>query len=232
MRRRSAITRRDDGDEMMRSEPADFETARANMVNGQITPNQVSDRRVIMAMRALPREAFAPNSVLAYADAEVDLGDGRFMITPSLAARLAQLALSMNPAHVLIVGSGTGYLAAVLSECGPHVVALEENAHLTPIALATYAPAVESVIGRLAAGWPAAGPYDLIIIEGSIPEIPEDFAAQLAPNGSLVAILSNNPPVCRAVVARSQNGRFASVTAFDCAARPLPAFQAAPHFSL
>jgi len=211
------------------------ELARDNMVDGQVRPNHVSDSRVIGAMRALPREDFAPPGSFAYADTDISLGGGRYLPSPMVTARLAQLALASNPAHILVIGAGSGYLAAVLAASGAHVVALEEEPRLDTGALAKHGTNVEPVTGNLRFGWPAGGPYDAIVIEGAIPAIPQILAAQLAPGGRVVAILSTTGEdggIGRAVVAESSGTGFAAVRVFDCTARPLPAFSPAPVFSL
>ncbi len=208
--------------------------ARDNMVDSQVRPNHVHDLRVTGAMRVLPREAFAAAGPLAYSDADLPLGDGRFMLKPMVAARLAQLALENSPAHVLVIGAGSGYLAALLSLAGAEVVALEEDARLTSGALAIHAPKVQAVTGRLNAGWPGGGPYDAIVIEGAVLEIPPMLAAQLSPGGRIVTILADDSApgaLGRAVVAEPVTGGYSSVTVFDCAARLLPQFTPAPAFS-
>jgi protein-L-isoaspartate(D-aspartate) O-methyltransferase len=203
------------------------------MVDNQVRPNKVNDRRIIAAMRELPREAFAPAGVNAYSDVDISLGGGRFLPCAMVTAKLAQMALASDPANVLVVASGSGYLAAVLASAGLHVVALEEEVRLNTGALAQYAPNVEAVNGPLSAGWPAGGPYDVIVIEGAVPEIPENFAAQLVPGGRIVAVLADGESggIGRAVVAEPARAGFAKVAAFDCTARVLPAFQRAPVFS-
>ncbi|OYV29215.1 MAG: hypothetical protein B7Z81_15250 [Acidocella sp. 20-61-6] len=216
-------------------DPAEFSIAREKMVDSQVRPNQVHDRRVTGAMRALPREAFAPAGALAYSDADLPLGGGRYMLCPMVTARLVQLVMAGNPEHVLVVGAGSGYAAALLSACGTAVVALEEEQRLCNDALGRYAPNAVRAHGKLVAGWPSAGPYDAILIEGAVPHIPEIFAAQLAAGGRVVTILAQADEAYglgRAVVAEpSGNGNFASAPVFDCAARPLPAFRRAPEFS-
>jgi protein-L-isoaspartate(D-aspartate) O-methyltransferase len=216
------------------ADPAAHGIARDKMVESQVRPNQVNDRRIIGAMRALPREAFAPEGAFAYADADISLGDGRYMLCPMVAARLAQLVMANNPAHVLVVASGSGYIAAILAAAGAQVVALEEDPRLTNGALRRYAPNVEAVMGRLTAGWPAHGPFDAILIEGAVQEIPKIFAAQLAPGGRIVTTLADGPEPAglgRAVIAEPAGSGFATVPMFDCTARPLPAFRRAPAFS-
>jgi len=208
--------------------------ARETMVDSQIRPNHVNDSRVIAAMRALPREDFAPAGSLAYADADIRLGQGRFMPSPMLAARLAQAVLAGPHAHVLVAGANTGYLAAVLALCGAAVVALEDTPGLISPALSRLAPAVQQAVGPLAAGWPAGGPYDAILLEGAAPEIPAAFAAQLEPGGRVIAILAERAEpggIGRAVTAVPSAGRFAALPLFDCTARIIPALQPAPAFS-
>jgi protein-L-isoaspartate(D-aspartate) O-methyltransferase len=213
----------------------DFALQRGKMVDCQVRPNQVNDRRIINAMRELPRELFAPAASLAYGDADIALGDGRFMLAPMLTARLAQLVLANNPAHVLVVGAGAGYMACLLAAAGASVCAVEEEARLMkPEAVATYAPGVEYVSNRLALGWPAHGPYDAILIEGAVPEIPPHFASQLTAQGRLIAILADTSAAVglgRAVIAVPAAGGFSAVPQFDCTARTLPAFQRAPAFT-
>ncbi len=208
--------------------------ARDYMVDSQVRPNHVHDIRIIGAMRELPREAFSPSGLLAYADADVPLGGGRFMLKPMLVAQLAQLALDAHPAHGLIIGAGSGYLAALLSLAGMDVVALEEEERLTTPALAAQAPKVQSVSGKLAAGWPAGSPYDVIIIEGAVMEIPANLEAQLTPGGRIVTVLADDTghgALGRVVVAEPVAGGYATVTAFDCVARLLPQFAPVPAFN-
>lgn len=203
------------------------------MVDCQVRPNHVSDVRVTGAMRSLAREAFAPAGTNAYADADIPLGGGRYLFNPSLTARLAQAALSVSPAHALVVGAGAGYLAAILAAAGVEVVALEEEARLETGALAACGGKAEPVHGPLSAGWPAGGPYDVIVIEGAVPEIPAIYATQLTAEGRVVAVLAANGAdgIGRAVLAAPAGTGYASVTLFDCTARLLPQFRPAPVFS-
>ncbi len=220
-------------------EADEMRAARACMVDSQVRPNQVNDSRVVEAMRTLPRQAFAPAGALAYSDADLALGHGRYLLAPMLIGRLAQLVMADNPAHVLVIGAGAGYGAAVLAACGAQVVALEEDEAMasgvtTSDALATHAPAVQQATGPLLKGWPPAGPYDVIFIEGAVIEIPAILAAQLAPVGRIVTILADDAgdgALGRAVLAEPSQGGFAKVRMFDCAARLLPAFRPAPAFS-
>ena len=160
-----------------------FTEARNCMVDSQIRPNRVVDQRVLSAMRTIPRELFLPPNVqaLAYVDEDVPLGNGRFLMEPMVFARMLQAANLRENEQVLIVGVGTGYSAAVLDACGCRVTALDEDRDLLSMAdaaLPREAIGVTLVAGPLAAGWPPHAPYDLILIEGAVPEIPSALSAQ------------------------------------------------------
>src|ERR1700753_2753193 len=152
-----------------------FTEARNYMVDSQIRPNRVVDQRVLSAMRTIPRELFLPANVqaLAYVDQDVPLGNGRFLMEPMVFARMLQAANLRESAQVLIVGAATGYSAAVLNACGCRVTALDEDRDLLSMAdaaLPREAIGVTLVAGPLAAGWPPNAPYDLVLIEGAVPE--------------------------------------------------------------
>ena len=104
----------------------DFTAARMLMVNGQVRPNKVTDSRVLAAMRRLPRERFVPadRAALAYSDEDVPLGRDRYLVEPMVIARLVQIAAVQEGDRALVVGSGSGYGAALLAACGATVTAL------------------------------------------------------------------------------------------------------------
>ena len=190
------------------------ETARANMVDSQVRPNLVHDTRVIEAMRALPREAFAPAGAFAYADADIDLGAGP---VPALAAGHRQAGAAGagdQSAHVLVVGAGSGYTAALLAACGAQVVALEEETRLDTGALAALPRRSTRSLENSPRAGRLRGPYDAILIEGAVPAIPETFAAQLTPGGRLVTIMADHDEPAglgRGVVAEATGNGFAVV---------------------
>lgn len=207
----------------------DFATARTMMVDSQIRPNKVTDKRVIAAMRALPREAFLPPALAAraYADEDVVLPGGRALMEPMVFARLLQTADIRAGERALVVGAGAGYGAAVLSACGAVVTALEEDSALIALAracLPAHAPQVTLVTGPLAAGWPAGAPYDLVLIEGAVEEIPAALAAQVKPGeGRLLTVLRPPGEIGRAVVAEPlAGGGLADRPVFDAATPVLP----------
>jgi len=214
---------------------SDTETARKKMVDSQLRPNKVTDPRLIAAMRSVPREDFLPEALQAraYADEPVLLGGGRALPEPMVLARLIQLADLQPGEHVLVVGAGTGYSAAVLDACGAKVTALEDDPALLAIArpaLAALAPSVNLVAGALAQGCPTSGPYDCIFIDGAVEELPPALAAQLRPSGRLVMVRAASERVGQAVIGRLSHSALAFQPAFDCAAPKLPAFRKAAAF--
>ncbi len=213
-----------------------FAAARNHMVDSQIRPNKVNDARIIGAMRQLPRERFLPPQLgsLAYADEDVALGDGRVLLEPAVIARLVQLTAIIAGERALVVASGTGYGAALLAACGARVTALEEVASLQAVArgiLAELAPSVGLVTGPLAAGWPPGAPYDVILIEGAVRDIPPAIAEQLhQETGRLVAVLTGGAGLCQAVLAEATAVGLRPQPMFDCATAPIPSLLPSPGF--
>ncbi len=214
----------------------DFADARKKMVDGQIRPNRIADPAILAAMRSLRREDFLPPALaaLAYADESVPLGKGRMMAAPLAIARLVQMAAPEPGARALVVGAGTGYGTALLAACGVQVTALDDDAALLAIARAALAAAqlqAEIVAGPLAAGWPAGAPYDIILIEGAVRDIPPAIIRQLRPgSGRLVSVRPGRGLASRAMRAELTPGGLHSRALFDCAMPVLPALMAEPGF--
>lgn len=214
-----------------------FADARKHMVDSQIRPNRVTDPRVLSAMRTLPRERFVPAPVAAraYSDEDVPLGNGRFLIEPMVLARLLQAAALRDGERVLVVAAGAGYGAAVLAACGCKVTALEDDATLFAIAekvLPAEAPGVTLVHGAPDAGCPSQAPFDLILIEGSVPVIPESLAAQTKRDtGRILATIAGPGRVTRAVVAEPTSFGLSVTQIFDCGTPALPALRKTAAFA-
>jgi protein-L-isoaspartate(D-aspartate) O-methyltransferase len=214
----------------------DFADARNRMVDSQIRPNKVTDPRITAAMRRIARERFVPAAAtaLTYADEDVPLGQGRVLTEPMVIARLTQLAAPLAGERALVVAAGAGYGAAVLAACGVHVTALEEVPELLSLArqaLATEAPDVELVSGPLAAGWAAGAPYDIILIEGAVRDVPASIAAQLREEaGRLVTVRTLTGNVGQAILAERTVAGLRSRAAFDCATPLIPGLLPAPSF--
>lgn len=199
------------------------------MIDSQLRTVGVIDDAVLAAMNGVPREDFVPAALaeLAYADAALEVAPGRWLLEPMVLALLLQNARIAAGDRVLIIGSATGYSAAVTALVGANVIALESDPQLVAIAQAA---GVMTVSGPLVAGWAKAAPYDLIVFEGAIETIPPVIAAQLAPDGRIAAVVRDG------VVGRAWAGLLVSGTRIgglpflEVAAKPLPGFAAPREF--
>ncbi|MEH3108209.1 MAG: protein-L-isoaspartate O-methyltransferase [Sphingomonas fennica] len=210
-----------------------FEGLRRAMVASQLRTTAVNDPHVVRAMGEVPRERHVPadRAAIAYADIAVPLGKGRAMPQPMVTGRLLTEAHAQAGERALVVGSATGYAAAVLAEIGATVTALEEEADLVAIAAAAGLPrSVTLVTGPLAAGWPAAAPYDLIVIDGAVERVPQTLVDQLAEGGRLAAPIGVGGGIARLSIGRKAGGAFGMVPFGDAGAPVLPGFAEPPAF--
>lgn len=203
-----------------------FETMRRAMVESQLRTTGVNDPRVVAAMAMVPRERFvAPEwQMLAYMDRPVPLGHGRELNLPEATGALLTAA-DIRPAdRVLIVGAATGYSAAVVAEIALQVIALEENEALIEQGRSALAGSgVEIARGPLSSGWPAGAPYDLIIVDGLIQQVPDALVEQLADNGRLACALLDRG-ASRLAIGRKSGTGFGLDLFADCDAAALPGF--------
>ncbi len=218
--------------------PDSFAAQRANMVDSQVRPSDVTDRRIIRAMSKVPREAFVPAALksIAYMDNPIVLERGqnaRVLLEPRLFAKLVQAAEIPDGGRVMEIGSGSGYGVAVLAAMGCKTVGIEANIGLIAAGkealAASGASTVEIKSGPFAAGSPVDGPFDAIIFSGSVPAIPPALFDQLKNGARLVAVIGNGPD-SKAVVWVRSGTSFSQRDAFDATAAPLPGFEPAPQF--
>ena len=203
----------------------DFAAARRNMVDGQIRTADVTDLRILWAFQETPRERFVPANAasLAYVDFDLPVASHRFLMKPRVLSKMLQAADIKGTDRVLDVGCATGYGAAILARIGAHVVALEENAELARSARDALSDRqnVDVVSGALAAGWTAAGPYDVIVLEGATEVVPESLLRQLSDGGRLVCVLGGDQAAKVMLYLRSGSDVGARAV-FDAAAPVLP----------
>lgn len=177
----------------------DIEQARFNMIEQQIRPWDVLEPRILDAVAAVQREAFVPAGYreLAFADIQVPLTHGEVMLEPKLAARLAQ-ALDPQPNEkILQIGTGSGYLTALLASLAGEVTSVEIHSDLSQqagrnLAMAGFAN-VKLECGDAAQGWAKGSAWDGIVITGSLPVLPDAYLDALKPGGRLVAIVGSEP---------------------------------------
>ncbi len=215
----------------------DLEVARTAMIDSQVRPNDVTDRRLIGAMTAVHRELFVPASrrTSAYADMAVETGTGRWLAAARDFSKLVSITALRPEDRVLDIAPGAGYSTAVLSRLAAHVVALEQDeaaakALKDSLAAAGVAGA-DVVTGDLKAGAPGRGPFDVIFVNGAVEEVPAAWLAQLAEGGRL-AVAVTEGTVGRARIYTASGGKTAWRTPFDTAIPALPGFAKSAEFRL
>lgn len=189
----------------------DYAKARRAMIDSQLRPEAVTDPRVIAAMAVVPREQFVPvhAQASAYIDRPVPLGEGRVLSPPATLGRLLNELKPLSGERALVIGPAGAYAAAVLAHMGVTALLLSD--------------------GDLAQGIAGGGPFDLILLDGSIEFVPPAIVAQLAEGGRLGAVLIDND-VQRLVIGRRAGTAFALKSFADAAAAPLPGFARPPAF--
>lgn len=204
-----------------------YALARENMVESQVRPNGITDRRIIAAMGAVARETFvdADQRAIAYAGGALPLSHGRSLTEPMALARLIQLAGVGENDTVLHLGCGTGYGTAVLAQLAKQVVAVECDAALAARAREALAGLgnVKLQQGELALGSRANAPFDAIIIEGRVGVVPQALLDQLAEDGRLVAVTGDGV-IGKATLWNKSAGAISNREVFDAAVDALPGF--------
>lgn len=211
----------------------DFKKAKMNMVLSQIKPNDVYESNVLRAFETVPRENFVPDTrqSLAYIDEDLKIGEGRYLIEPSVFARMVQHAQLTKDSYVLAIGAGYGYGAAILSYLCKTVIALESDPALYKKAKERLAPdfydntfIVQSV---LKTGYQKESPYDVIFIEGSCAEPPRAVFEQLKTDGGKLYYIDR--PVggrCgQAMCIERRGDHFGKIPLFDANTPYLPGFE-------
>ena len=201
----------------------DYSLARRAMVDSQLRPEAVTDRGVLAAMASVERERFVPESAkaLAYFDRPLPLTKDRAMMPPAALGRLLSELAPRAGERALVVGSGTGYSAALLQAIGLEAVALESDEAL---AASAREAGIETVSGALADGWKGSAPYDNILLDGAVEEIPATLIKQLSADGRLAGAIVDRG-VTRLVVGRAAGGSLGLRTLADADVDILPGFE-------
>jgi protein-L-isoaspartate(D-aspartate) O-methyltransferase len=212
----------------------DFSAMRAAMVDSQLRTNEVSEPRIVAALNKVPRENFVPpeRAALAYVDVSIPLGQGRYLNAPLVTARLLVEAQLRPGEKVLLIGSATGYAAALIAALGNDVVAVEEDARLIAIAEVALGqnPRVTQTLAPLAEGAPAGGPFDVLFIDGAVESVSQPLIDQLSERGRVVTALVDNG-VTRLSVGQKAGSRLSLLPVTDLEAVRLPGFSKHAHFT-
>ncbi len=204
-----------------------LEQARFNMVEQQIRTWEVLDQDVLNLLYVIRREEFVPAACrdLAFCDLEIPIGDGERMWQPKLEARVVQELSVRKSDRVLEVGTGTGYLTALLAQRAQQVFSVEINPTLKAMGeKALKAHGIDNVtveLGDAAQGWEKHGPYNVIVLTGSTPVLPQALLNQLKPGGRLFAIVGDAPVMAARLVTCSGAGSYASIDLFETCFPPL-----------
>lgn len=214
----------------------DHARARLNMVQNQLRPNRVDDPNVLDAMAEVPRERFLPKALrgVAYADEDLPLPDGSWLIEPLVLARLIQAAEVNSNDVVLVIGCTTGYAGAVLARLAATVILLESP---------TAAERVEALLDDLgvdnvvvvesddpAGGHPSQAPFDLILVVGSVPSLPPALVEQIGESGRIVAVIDGGR-IGKATLFTKLHGVIGQREVCDAQTPPCPGLEPSPHFS-
>lgn len=207
------------------------EQARFNMIQQQIRPWEVLDPEVLELLAIVKREDFAPaaHKALAFADVEIPLKanakPSQTMLAPRIEARMLQALGIRNTDKVLEIGTGSGFMAALLAAKAEFVYSVEIDPELVDLARKSLASAgvanVSVDLGDGAQGWPLYTPYDVIVVSGSMPVLPEPLLRQLRIGGRLIAVVGDAPAMQMQLVTRTDEDAFNTVAVLETLVAPL-----------
>ena len=217
-----------------------IEQARFNMIEQQIRPWDVLNQDVLDLLMIVKREAFVPDAYksLAFVDTEIPLPCGESMLMPKFEARILQEAAVKKHEHVLEIGSGSGYMAALLAYKARHVTTVEIEPVLKALAeknLSAYGvDNVNVALGNGVSGWVGVGnnsaPYDVTVISGSLPVLPDIFLQQIKVGGRILAIIGEAPAMSAQLITRVSEVGYNTRILFETCIKPLRNAVAPSHF--
>jgi len=213
-----------------------LEQARFNMIEQQIRPWDVLDTEVLHLLSVVKREDFVPlaHKALAFVDMEIPIGQGQVMLAPRVEARMLQDAAVQKHEKVLEIGSGSGYMTALLAHRAQRVISLEIDPELAAMARTNLQKAgihnaeVRNVDGSV--GAPAEGPFDVIMLCGSVAEVPQNLLSNLKIGGRLIAIVGLEPMMRATLITRTGDADFKTSQPWDTVAPRLLNFPEPSHF--
>jgi len=213
-----------------------IEQARFNMIEQQIRPWDVLNLGVLELLAVVKREDFVPadHRAMAFVDTEVPLPGGECMLAPKVEARLLQELAVHKHERVLEIGAGSGYMAALLAHKAQHVTTLEIHPELAAFAAANLKRAgvmnVTVTTADASVSLPADGPFDVVLLSGSVAEVPETLLPQLKVGGRLAAIVGDEPVMRAVLIKRGADHALTRTVLFDTVAKRLHGFKEPTRF--
>ena len=214
-----------------------IEQARFNMIEQQIRPWEVLDPQVLDLLFVVKREDFTPPAYrnLAFADMEIPLGGGQVMLAPKIEAKMLQELGIKKTDKVLEIGTGSGYMAALLAARAEHVITVEIRPELAATAKANLERAgianVSVEVGNGAEGWSQSRPYDAIVVSGSLPSVPAALLKQLRVGGRLAVVVGEAPVMEAQLITCTAEGVYNTVNLFETVIPALDGAEARENFS-
>lgn len=208
----------------------DYATARMNMVESQLRTNRVTNLRLLDAFENVPRERFVPESLksIAYVDEDLRVKDDRYLMEPMVLARLLNDGAPTSTDVMLIVGCLTGYACAIAARVAATVVGLESDEELARQAERNLTDlGVDNAVvvrGNLRDGQPKQGPYNIIVVNGAVEEVPQGLFDQLADGGRLTTVMRDRPGMGKATIFERYGDAIGRRTMFDAGTPVLPGF--------
>jgi protein-L-isoaspartate(D-aspartate) O-methyltransferase len=213
-----------------------IEQARFNMIEQQIRPWNVLDQDVLDLLHVVKREQFVPAAYqnLAFADVEIPLPGGEAMLAPKFEARILQEVGVKKHETVLEIGTGSGYMAALLAHRAAKVTTVEINPETAEVAKKNLANAgvhnVTVEVGNGAQGWEKGAPYDVIVISGALEVLPEAILKQVKVGGRIAAIVGQAPAMEAEIITRTGEDAYSTVKVFETNVRYLTGAPVPSHF--
>ena len=212
------------------------EQARFNMIEQQIRPWNVLDQDVLNLLSIVKRENYVPAAYknLAFADIEIPLAAGQKMLQPRIEARVLQEVGVKKHETVLEIGAGSGYMSALLAHRGRHVLAVDIKPEMVALARENLSQDgvtnVEVVEGDGARGWADGAPFDVIVVSGGLPVLPQDLLGQLKIGGRLAAFVGVLPVQKAQIITRVGESEYKIDDVFEAYIDPLLNAIEPPHF--